>query len=351
LIRGRGKPLSDIFYVGGGGEPGVFPGWFFFSRAKPPPPPPRCTLWALCVPFSVRQLIQHMGHGRRLPCAGSSGQHARRRVRGPLHAGRRCGGGGLLHLPEPQRSHTGTADLRLRARALLHASAVSVAGLPGVVVVGGRELPLLAPAWCPALKFLAPCATWPRALPFWPVQVHLALGENATQTVVSWTSADQDGHYVFWGPSPANMQFSAPAVTCVLPCPRPLPHHNPCASPSALRGDAPSPTQGAACVFIWVGGAGRGRGARLDASACLPSLVLCTWCPVRLRVCCCSTTYTIDDMCGAPANTTAAWMDPGFLHTAVIAHGFTAPTTVYYMVSAAQGGGWVGGWVGGGSWT
>jgi hypothetical protein len=44
-------------------------------------------------------------------------------------------------------------------------------------------------------------------------QVHLALGESVTETVVSWTSFDSDGHFVSWGLSPSNLSTIAAATT------------------------------------------------------------------------------------------------------------------------------------------
>ena len=49
-----------------------------------------------------------------------------------------------------------------------------------------------------------------------------------------------------------------------------------------------------------------------------------------------TTTYTIADMCGAPANETKWWVDPGLLHTAVMT-GLTKGTDVYYQVGGTNG--------------
>jgi hypothetical protein len=42
-----------------------------------------------------------------------------------------------------------------------------------------------------------------------------------------------------------------------------------------------------------------------------------------------SYTYTIDDVCGPPANNTATWVDPGFMYTAVMAN-LTLGQDIFY---------------------
>ena len=48
-----------------------------------------------------------------------------------------------------------------------------------------------------------------------------------------------------------------------------------------------------------------------------------------------TTTYTVDDMCGSPANSVTGWMNPGVINTAKMT-GLGADTLIYYKVGAGS---------------